>query len=175
MQYSLSDLLLCSLNHTILLESHNAAEASDTTFPIIYYSWYNHHATQAYMQFDKGHDAPTHLQPSYFDKTNQTKTNHTQIVPYIFKEMMGHEKVYDMLVQTMSPIFEWIEREVKTYLPDKYKVFFQMGQILPGNIMSKVRSFTLLVLNINVCTCGYHDLDDLNSLVIPLEGSKGQN
>jgi hypothetical protein len=58
---------------------------------------------------------------------------------------------------------------VEKFLPEEYEILDVVASSLPGNAESVARPFTAIVINVNACSKGHRDRQDLDfCLVIPI-------
>ncbi|EGO02635.1 hypothetical protein SERLA73DRAFT_70130 [Serpula lacrymans var. lacrymans S7.3] len=166
-QNSLTDNLLAVFGTPDLLTKKNTSVDADSTFQALYLSWYNCHCT-------KGHEALSDIPPSMLDKVGCVHTNHSQMNPYIFKDVKDNQKMFQSLKVIFEELFNWIHGITQTHLPEECQMLEQIVSILPGNHDSPASPFLSLVININVQTKAHHDSKDQEfCLVLPIGTFRG--
>ncbi|KAA1477781.1 hypothetical protein DENSPDRAFT_787206, partial [Dentipellis sp. KUC8613] len=136
-------------------------------FPAYHFSWYNRNAT-------KGTNAPAGVQPSFLFNKGASRTNYTQMMPYMSAETARHEDLVNELEAIFQDVFRWIEAKLQECLPGEFSEMSIDAEILPGNSQSMVRPFIGFVLNINITTKGHRDGKDKHyCLVMPVGDFEG--
>ncbi|KAG1744090.1 uncharacterized protein EDB91DRAFT_1029250, partial [Suillus paluster] len=117
----------------------------------------------------QGHKAPTDVQPWALEKEGMC-TNHSQVIPYLSKDLHEHHHIYGTISKLYEELFEWME----TYLQEEFELLMEVMSVLPGNFSPPVAPFVSLVININMCTKAHRDsLDRHLCLVIPIGHFEG--
>ncbi|KAG0698642.1 hypothetical protein DFH29DRAFT_810112, partial [Suillus ampliporus] len=132
--------LLAALESLELLWETNTQLPGCQPFQAMHMSWYNRHCTL-------GHEAPTDVQPWVLEKEGM-HTNHSQVIPYLSKDLHQHHHIYGTISKLYEELFEWME----TYLQEEFELLMEVTAVLPGNCSPPVTPFISLVININVCT-----------------------
>ncbi|KAF8911455.1 hypothetical protein CPB84DRAFT_1841968 [Gymnopilus junonius] len=81
-------------------------------------------------------------------------------VPRLSKEIKDNQEVYQMLLDALCPVFEWIYTTLKHLFPDTFLSLSISVQFLPNSTMSPMYPFAGFILNINVSTCMHRDTGD---------------
>ncbi|EGO02698.1 hypothetical protein SERLA73DRAFT_150340 [Serpula lacrymans var. lacrymans S7.3] len=153
-QNSLTDNLLAVFGTPDLLTEKNTCVDADSTFQALHLSWYNRHCT-------KGHEAPSDISPSMLDRVGCVHTNHSQMIPYISKDIKDNQKIFQSV-------------KMQTHLPEECQMLEQIVSILPENHNSPASPFLSLVININVQTKAHRDSKDQEfCLVLPIRTFRG--
>ncbi|EPS99838.1 hypothetical protein FOMPIDRAFT_1082463, partial [Fomitopsis schrenkii] len=125
-------------------------------FQALHFSWYNRHCT-------KGYDAPSGAQPLTLRRTNGSKTNYHQLIPYPSKDMTdprGKQSIYQSVKNILAPVFEFLDSKLQELLPETYERLDAYARILPGNEQPVGAPFLGLVVNVNVVTAAHRDSKD---------------
>ncbi|KAG1737843.1 uncharacterized protein EDB91DRAFT_1054817, partial [Suillus paluster] len=126
------------------------------------------------VEEDKGHEAPTDIQPWALEKEGM-RTNHSQVIPYLSKDLHEHRHIYGTISKLYEELFEWVRKLMETYLQEEFELLMEVMAVLPGNCSPPVAPFISLIININVCTKAHRDsLDRHLCLVIPIGHFEGR-
>ncbi|EGN97242.1 hypothetical protein SERLA73DRAFT_74955 [Serpula lacrymans var. lacrymans S7.3] len=120
----------------------------DDMFEALHFSWYNRHCTI-------GDDAPTEISPLMLEREDGRRTNYSQMIPYLSKEIKDHSTIYRTIKVVFADLFHWIHDVIELQLPEEYKLLAEVASILPGNNLSPIFPFLSLVINLNVSTKGH--------------------
>ncbi|KAI0055056.1 hypothetical protein BV25DRAFT_1816167 [Artomyces pyxidatus] len=160
-------LLACFAGRQSLVPTNSTSSGESFRFQALHFSWYNRHCTQA-------NNAPTDISPLELENINASRTNHSQLVPYVSKEMRDEEELYQLVKALFREVFEWINTMVATCLPEEHRVLKIEADVLPGNNQSPVYPFLGFVINLNVATKAHLDAQDkLLCLVMALGEYEG--
>ncbi|KAG1879954.1 uncharacterized protein F5891DRAFT_921684, partial [Suillus fuscotomentosus] len=136
--------LLAALESPDLLVETDTQLHGSQTFQAMHLSWYNRHCTS-------GHKAPTNVQPWLLEKEGM-RTNHSQVIPYLSKDLHQHRRIYHTISKLYEELFEWVRKLMETYLQEEFELLMEVAAVLPGNCSPPVSPFISLVININVRT-----------------------
>ncbi|KAI0063872.1 hypothetical protein BV25DRAFT_1801482, partial [Artomyces pyxidatus] len=164
----LTDCLLASFGgRQSLVPTDSKSVGEGFNYEALYFTWYNRHCTQ-------GDDAPEDISPMELYNSAASRTNHSQLTPYVSKEMRDEEDLFRTLQVVFADVFEWISTVVSTCLPDEYEILKMDADVLPGNNRSAVYPFVGFVVNLNVVTKAHRDdQDKLLCLVLTLGEFEG--
>jgi hypothetical protein len=139
--------------------------------------------------FIQGHDAPVGVHPKFLRRDGASRTNHSQLIPRVAKELMEHTREYDNLCNAFEELFAWINEKVRCCalfsflklnmervqlrrsLPTTYENLCIFADVLPGNEVSPAHPFGGFVLNINVVTGAHRDVKDLELCLVLAVGN----
>ncbi|EGO02412.1 hypothetical protein SERLA73DRAFT_158471 [Serpula lacrymans var. lacrymans S7.3] len=159
--------LLAVFGKPDLLAEKNTCVNADSTFEALHLLWYNRHIT-------KGLKAPSDVPPSMLDKVGCKHTNHSQMIPYIFKDVSNNQELFQSLKVVFEELFNWIHCIMQIHLPEECQMLKQVASILPANHCSPTAPFLSIVININVQTKAHQDSKDQeHCLVLPIGSFKG--
>ncbi|KAJ7737298.1 hypothetical protein B0H16DRAFT_1210866, partial [Mycena metata] len=128
----------------------------------LHYSWYCRDA-------ENGETAPQDVHPHKVRKTNVTRVNITQRVPYMSKEILDKPREYALLADALSDFFEVVRVSITHLLPEETKELRIYIEQLPLGASSPCAPFGGFVINIDACTDGHQDVKDkCMCLVAPL-------
>ncbi|KAF8870153.1 hypothetical protein CPB84DRAFT_1661993, partial [Gymnopilus junonius] len=116
-------------------------------FGALHASWYPRFAKN-------GYGAPSTADPSTLQRDGRRPVNTSLNVPRLSKEIKDNQEVYQMLLDALRPVFEWI------YATTHFSPCPSSVQFLPNSTTSPVYPFAGFVLNVNVSTCMHRDTGD---------------
>ncbi|EPS93189.1 hypothetical protein FOMPIDRAFT_1136659 [Fomitopsis schrenkii] len=129
MRQDLAERLSACFEPGALQSLDTAKSGGEHVFQALHFSWYNRHCT-------KGYDAPADAQPLTLRRTNRSKTNYHQLIPYPSKDMIdprGKHSIYQSVKNILAPIFEFLDSKLQELLPETYERLDAYARILPGN------------------------------------------
>ncbi|KAI9058422.1 hypothetical protein FKP32DRAFT_1680827 [Trametes sanguinea] len=140
---------------------------SGQEFSCLHFAFWSRNATQ-------GHNVPRDLHPMTLKQSVKSRTNHHQMMPYLSKELILNQEVYNNLCDAFEDLFIWLERKLRAQLPEFYSELRIVADVLPGHSSAPAYPFTGFVININVSTKAHRDWGDLSGcLVMPIGTFKG--
>ncbi|KAH9928608.1 uncharacterized protein B0H18DRAFT_1117802 [Fomitopsis serialis] len=113
-----------------------------------------------------GHDVPPDVHPYVVGKSDSTRMNYGQLLPYISSDMSKYQDIYAALRSVFADVFEYMAKKIQTILPATYADLRLDAEILPGNACSVVHPFLSLVINLNVATLAHRDSQDKSLCVV---------
>ena len=60
----------------------------------------------------QGHAAPRNVQPIMLNRSGRTRTNHSQFIPYMSKDVTDHAPVYHAAKKLLHDVFDWLAEKV---------------------------------------------------------------
>ncbi|KAG1877438.1 hypothetical protein F4604DRAFT_1494396, partial [Suillus subluteus] len=117
-------------------------------FQSLHFSLWNRYITS-------GGNAPPHIHPQDMVRTDVSRTNYSQCLPYPSRDILQHQQLYCNIQSSFEELFQWIEQVIKKCLPTEFEVLAQLAQDLPGGDVSPVFPFISLVVNLNVSTLAH--------------------
>ncbi|KAF8909033.1 hypothetical protein CPB84DRAFT_1632420, partial [Gymnopilus junonius] len=129
------------------------SEGINNIFGALHASWYPRFAKN-------GYGAPSTADPSTLQRDGRRPVNTSLNVPRLSKEIKDNQEVYQMLLDALCPVFEWIYATLKRLFPDTFLSLSISVQFLPNSTTSPVYPFAGFVLNVNVSTRMHRDTGD---------------
>lgn len=100
-----------------------AQEGRENSFPSVHYSfWFKYGRRVCFLLFlfhcsienFQGYGTPSHADPSTLQKNGKHRVNTSQNVPRASLELKEHSPEYQMFVEALGPVFEWINQLVRS-------------------------------------------------------------
>ncbi|KAJ3015543.1 hypothetical protein NUW54_g1012 [Trametes sanguinea] len=134
---------------------------SGQEFSCLHFAFWSRNATQ-------GHNVLRDLHPMTLKQSMKSHTNHHQMMPYLSKELILNQEVYNNLCNAFEDPFIWLERKLRAQLPEFYSELQIVADVLPGHSSAPAYPFTGFVININVSTKAHRDWGDLSGCLVML-------
>ncbi|EPS92967.1 hypothetical protein FOMPIDRAFT_20930, partial [Fomitopsis schrenkii] len=117
-----------------------------------------------------GHDVPENAHPNQIARMDNSRTNYTQMLPYMSLDTNKHENVYNNMGNIFGGVFEWIANQIRAVLPEEYQNLTLHADSLPGNVHTIAYPFLSVVVNLNAATLGHRDRKDKGLCVVMVIG-----
>lgn len=120
---------------------------------------------------------------------DNSRTNYTQMLPYMSLDTNKHENVYNNMGNIFGGVFEWIANQVsspeycehrkrftesldkiRAVLPEEYQNLTLHADSLPGNVHTIAYPFLSVVVNLNTATLGHRDRKDKGLCMVMVIG-----
>ena len=120
---------------------------------------------------------------------DNSRTNYTQMLPYMSLDTNKHENVYNNMGNIFGGVFEWIANQVgspqyrehrkrftesldkiRAVLPEEYQNLTLHADSLPGNVHTIAYPFLSVVVDLNAATLGHRDRKDKGLCVVMVIG-----
>lgn len=135
------------VNLLAALESPDLLRETDTRLPgcqpfqAMHMSWYNRHCTSVSDLFwalniwhmlimKQGLAAPRDVQPWVLEKEGM-RTNHSQVIPYLSKDLYQHRRIYGSMSKLYEDLFEWVRKLVRHHGVFILDIYIHIGRWRP--------------------------------------------
>ncbi|TFK59327.1 hypothetical protein BDN72DRAFT_780894, partial [Pluteus cervinus] len=108
----------------------------------------------------KGRGAPTDAHPTTVQKIGVKKVNHHQRLPYASSEMREDPDGTQLLSTILSPVTEYLDKQLKELLPEDHDILTDYVESLPLAAESPAYPFLGFALNLCVATSAHKDRND---------------